>query len=383
MILFRADANSNIGLGHVMRCLSIADALSSTTTEPTIVRGKDSIKFVLADNTVAELIHSRGYEPIILHTDYQSMDSELPVWEELLSSIDADLIIVDSYFVTSSYLSWLKDNIGRVACIDDVLAFPYPADILINYNAYASADAYQTLYQGRETPEFLLGPTYAPLRSMFQNIPAREQKKIVRDILLSTGGSDELHIAINFLRYLQQHDAGGKDESGERGLTFHLLIGAMNTDKDEIRSLANTMPNVVIHENVVDMKSLICSMDVIISAAGSTLYEVCACGVPLITFISADNQIPGAEAFEQLGLAVNVGDLRESGSIDPKAVISGTLSSDAVERIMETVEDLDVDKRVSMARRQQSLIDGRGSERLAEALMSRTKMGVRGVEETP
>ena len=61
MILFRADANSNIGLGHIMRCLSIADALSSITTEPTIVRGKDSIKFVLADETVSELIKSRGY----------------------------------------------------------------------------------------------------------------------------------------------------------------------------------------------------------------------------------------------------------------------------------------------------------------------------------
>ncbi len=70
MILFRADANSNIGLGHIMRCLSIADALSSITTEPTIVRGKDSIKFVLADETVSELIKSRGYEPIVLHTDY-------------------------------------------------------------------------------------------------------------------------------------------------------------------------------------------------------------------------------------------------------------------------------------------------------------------------
>ena len=374
MILFRADANSNIGLGHIMRCLSIADALSSITTEPTIVRGKDSIKFVLADETVSELIKSRGYEPIVLHTDYNAMDGEIDAWEELSSSIDADLIIVDSYFVTSSYLSWLKDNFGRVAYIDDVLSFAYPADIVVNYNAYASEADYQRLYCGSSEPEFLLGVEYAPLRSMFQNIPAREQKKNVWDILLSTGGSDELHIAINFLRYLQQHDAGGKDEDGERGLTYHLLIGAMNTDKDEIRSLANTMPNVVIHENVADMKRLICSMDVIISAAGSTLYEVCACGVPLIAFISADNQIPGAKAFEQLGLAVNVGDLRESSSIDPKAVISGTLSSDAVERIMEAVEDLDEDTRISMVRHQRETIDGMGAKRLSERLIEKEEI---------
>jgi len=67
-------------------------------------------------------------------------------------------------------------------------------------------------------------------------------------------------------------------------------------------------------ENVQDMRGLICSMDLIVSAAGSTLYEICACGVPLITFVTADNQIRGAEAFSSLGLAVNIGDLREPES---------------------------------------------------------------------
>ncbi len=123
MILLRADANSSIGMGHVMRCLSIADAISSNTSFPTIISGKQDIKFILADETVADLIKSRGYEPIILHTDYKAMDTEIQVWEELSSSIDADLIIVDSYFVTADYLAWLKDNIGFTAYIDDVLSF--------------------------------------------------------------------------------------------------------------------------------------------------------------------------------------------------------------------------------------------------------------------
>ena len=168
MILFRADANSSIGMGHVMRCLSIADAFPS---HPTILpRGKKDIKFVLADDGVAELIKDRGYEPIVLHTDYSDMDSEIPVWEELADSIDADLLIVVSYYVTPSYLTWLKENIGTVAYIDDVLSFPYPVDVLVDYNAYANELSYQTLYEGCEKkPEFLLGVEYAPLRSMFQS----------------------------------------------------------------------------------------------------------------------------------------------------------------------------------------------------------------------
>ena len=149
----------------------------------------------------------------------------------------------------------------------------------------------------------------------------------------SAGGSDELHIAANFVRFLCERGADDK--------TYHILLGAMNTDKEEIKALASGMDCVVIHENVQDMRGLICSMDVIVSAAGSTLYEICACGVPLITFSTADNQVPGATAFSSLGLAVNVGDLRDPSSIDPSAVMSGTLSNDAIYRIVGAIDKLD------------------------------------------
>lgn len=361
MILFRVDANSNIGMGHVMRCLSIADAISATTSYPTIIKNKKDIKFVLAYETVAELIKSRGYESIILHTPYDRMEEELGVWESLIPSIDADLLIVDSYFVTAPYLTWLRDNIGTVAYLDDVLSFPYPVDLLVNYNAYASLPSYQALYQGREAPDFLLGVEYAPLRSSFVGVERREQREEIKDVLLSTGGSDELHTALNFLRHLQNQD----------GITYHILLGAMNTDKPAIHELAEKMDNIILHENVADMKSLICSMDLIISAAGSTLYEICACGVPLITYSVADNQVPGATAFSSLGFAINIGDLRDPNSIVEGAVMSGTLDNSAIDRIMAAVKSLAVDKkkRVEMSTKQQALIDGRGAERLADKLL--------------
>ena len=366
MILFRADANTSIGMGHIMRCLSIADAMAATSNSTILPRGKQDIKFVLADNSISQLIKDRGYEPIILHTDYRVMDSEIEKWTELEDSIDADLIIVDSYFVTPTYLTYLKDNIGRVCYLDDVLSFPYPTDILINYNAYANLTDYQELYEGREAPEFLLGVKYAPLRSSFIGVERREQREEVKNVLLSTGGSDELHIALSFVKYLCDQQPDGR--------TYHILLGAMNSDKPAIREMAGKLDRIMLHENVADMKSLICSMDLIVSAAGSTLYEICACGVPLITFSTADNQVPGAEAFENLGLAVNIGDLRDPTSINPSAVISGTLSSDAVERIMEAEEDLDVDTRISMVRHQRETIDGMGAKRLSERLIVKVEI---------
>ena len=120
MILFRADANSFIGLGHIMRCLSIADAMAATSNFTILPRGKQDIKFVRADEGISDLIRNRGYEPIILHTDYRVMDSEIEKWTELEDSIDAALLIIDSYFVTEHYLSWLRKEVGRTCYIDDV-----------------------------------------------------------------------------------------------------------------------------------------------------------------------------------------------------------------------------------------------------------------------
>ena len=129
--------------------------------------------------------------------------------------------------------------------------------------------------------------------------------------------------------------------------------------------------NIILHENVTEMKSLIIGCDLAISAAGSTLYEICACGVPLITYSLADNQIPGAEAFDRLKLGVNVGDLRAPDSIDPNLVISGDLDPTAVKRIMNTAEELAIDhkRRVLMGAKMQKLIDGFGADRMVQDIL--------------
>ena len=143
-----------------------------------------------------------------------------------------------------------------------------------------------------------------------------------------------------------------------------------------IHALADKMDNVVLHENVADMRSLISSMDICVSAAGSTLYEICACGVPLITFSTADNQVPGATAFSSLGLAINIGDLREPES---RTVMSGTLDPSAIDRIMRAAKVLaeDMNTRVMMAKKMQSIIDGRGAERQAHKLLSRVAKNIK------
>lgn len=346
-IAIRTDANFNIGMGHIMRCLSIADAFSS---------GGHHVSFVLADDTVESLVKGRGYEAVILHSDYTKMEEELSSWPVVMPYI----LIVDSYYVTVSYLSQLHEEMrsvgGSLVYIDDVYTFPYSADILVDYNVYATHAIYEELYRGTEKPQFILGPTYAPLRPMFGGLDKKVQPEKVENILISTGGSDELNLELSILKSLLQKQNNGR--------IYHFLLGAMNTDKEEIKRLAGE--NIVLHENVTDMKNLISSMDLVISAAGSTLYEICACGVPFITYSIADNQVPGAEAFERLGLGINIGDLRDPDTINSEFVMSGTLNPSAVERLLKATDKLtdDYRKRVLMGIKMQSMIDGFGANRI-------------------
>ena len=352
MILFRADANRRIGMGHIMRCLSLADAATALFPDR-------EIRFVLADDSVSDLIRNRGYESFILHSAYDAMEAETENWPE----IKPEMIIVDSYFVTPAYFRALRQKTEKLVYIDDLAAFPYPVDVLVNYNAYGPYMDYKRLYNGCDEPEYILGPVYAPLRKMFRGMEKKKQPEEIRNILISTGGSDELHIAVTLLSEISKSYTGNA--------VFHFLLGALNTDKERIRNLSAGKTHIALHENVTDMRGLIERMDLAVSAAGSTLYEICACGVPLITYVQADNQIAGATAFDKLGLAVNLGDIREEGSAGDTVISGGKLRPGAAGLILDAVEDLGrkYEKRVEIGSHMQELIDGFGADRLVKRML--------------
>lgn len=346
-ILFRADANPSIGFGHIMRCLSIADAAAACNRE---------VLFILADDTVREPVVGRGYPSIVLGTSYRDLEKETEKVCSIIEEKKADALVVDSYFVTERYLNALWSSCRSVSCrlvyMDDVLAFPYPCDVLLNYNIYAPEADYKGLYQGaEEVPAFLLGTDFAPLRREFQNLPPCMVRIQGRDILISTGGSDCEHITLALVEEIHKR-AGGE-------LTFHVIVGAMNEDKKTISNKAKYCTNIVLHENVKHMSALMQVCDVAISAAGSTLYELCATQTPTITYILADNQILGAESFEHHGLLQCAGDVRLLGT------------KKLAEKLLDSAIELcgNYSKRCQIAEKMSKVVDGRGAERIAEKLL--------------
>ena len=340
MVFFRADGNLILGTGHVMRCLSFALALKEKGEE---------VRFITADDSLKQLIESRGFADLVLGTDYTDMESELDILDGLIREYHPDKIVVDSYYVTKQYLSNLNHKVST-AYIDDLMSFAYPVDVLINYNVYADENVYRDLYKQEmvKEPLMVLGPKYAPLRKEFSNVYDSRIRTIAEDVLILTGGSDSLHVAMGIADIIRRRNSK---------IRYHFVVGALSPDKEKLERISASCKNIIVHCNVTDMKRLMCSCDVAVSAAGSTQYELCACAIPVINYVLADNQIPGAEGFEQKGIMLYAGDVRTE--------------KDFFGKICNMVDSLikDYKKRLDLSKKAKALVDGNGAERLSEIFL--------------
>lgn len=341
MIIFRVDGNSKIGLGHIMRCLSIAEALREKYIESL---------FVLADIECSQIIEQKGFMYEVLDSQYDNMNEELYSFLKVIDKYSPKVIIVDSYYVSGYYLRSIR-SCAKTVYIDDLLAFAYPVDILINYNIFSSVDKYESLYElANERPLFLLGTKYVPLRSEFADCVFRNPSTTVRNILITTGGADTLHISLTMLQYLKEHNETKYDSH------FFFVIGSANHDIEKIEELAAELPFVSIKRNINNICELMSVCDLAVSAAGSTLYELCVCCVPTITFVVADNQLPAAKIFSQQGLLEYLGDMREMDNI-------GESITDAIYKLCK-----DYQRRFEYIRQSYNAVFVDGAKNIAEEL---------------
>lgn len=335
MILFRADANEQIGVGHLMRCLSVARAFAN--------KG-DELKFITADHKGDGLIKNAGFDSVCLNSEWSYLDSEIGQLKRLITDENPILLIIDSYYVTDKYLSSISD-IVRTVYIDDLNSACWNVNVLINYNIFSSGFD----YSGYDTirTKLLLGPKYAPLRSEFINCP-KHKIKDVTDIMVSAGGSDPERITEKIMNYICPIIS--------EDIVFHFIVGALNPRLNDIKNTASGLKNVVLHINEPHMSELMAKCDIAISAAGTTLYELCAMGITTITYTLADNQIPAANEFDKQGIMISAGDCRNEDQF--------------IERLNKLLLDLIKNDalRAKLSYKMQSLVDGNGASRIVEDL---------------
>jgi len=342
VLLIRADGSERIGTGHVMRCLALAEAW----------RDRDgTVVFALASASEAleKRLKSEGMETAVLNVAAGG-DGDARRTAALARKRDASWVVVDGYAFDARYLESVRGAGFRLAVIDDNgILDRYAAEMVINANLHAG----EHLYRRRtRDARLLLGSRYALIRREFRERRMRRRRFKAGPcrILVTLGGADVLGLtpaAIRALRNLLPAE-----------IDVRAVVGPSNPGETRCReemSAASFRGEVI--PAATNMAEQMAWADVAVAAAGSTCWEMACLGLPAILIVTADNQAPIAASLHKAGIAVNLG--RPGRALDA--------------RIAEAVKKLCADAalRRDMSRRGRRLIDGRGAERIARALMKR------------
>ena len=286
VLLIRADADSRIGIGHVMRCLALAQAWQDSGGKAVLV--------------AAEL--PEGLEERLRHEGIQLARITAPVGgpEDAAATLavarhhKAAWVVVDGYAFSAHYFDALREAGPRVVAVDDMGHLErYPVDVLLNQNLSATS----AMYDGRTGPSttLLLGPRFSLLRREFRRIPTRTQSgpHEPRRVLVTFGGADHENLTGDVLRNLQR--------TVLRDLHVIVLAGAANPHVPMLRELAAGMRfSCEVRVDVSNVAELMAWADAAITAGGSTVWELASLGVPALIGAVEQNQLMGVSALSEI-----------------------------------------------------------------------------------
>lgn len=315
-IVFIADGNKKLGIGHVTRCLALAKEIKK--------RFDCRISFLMKDSdAVSKKVLGHGYEIII---DFKR----------------ADAVIVSKPDIKKKDLINAREKSKTLVILDDSSKTDYIADIIVKCSFVPQLR--------KSNPDsktkFLIGPEYIILDEEFRNLNSRKKKinSKVKSILITMGGGDVNNLTPKIMRALDGTEAKKT-----------VIIGPAFHEKGYLKN----KKGYVVKKEVSDMADLMASSDMAIVGGGITLYETVCTGTPSIVLCQTGYQIMEAERFEKRNLITNLGDGRK---------ITEEKIKSAVKSLMENKE-----KRGKMSISGKKTINGKGVSKVVDAIFSEIK----------
>lgn len=312
-----------IGMGHLRRCLTLAQELT---------RQSASCTFLLTgDPEGVSWARTNGFAA--KPTD-GALASSLSALRELPSSV----VVVDDYEFKAPDFARLRPH-HTLAVIDDLADRRLDADLVLNGNMNAASLTYRAPSDCR----MLLGPRYALLRPSFRGLPRRKATARVRSVLLTLGGADPASLTVDVARLLL---------SGLPDTRLDVVLGPLFGDTSDLLTIIRGSVRgneVQLHHAPDDLAPLMTDADLAVSAGGQTTYELAAAGVPTVALCLAENQ---------------------RGSLTAMSLVPTLLEATADElmpAVIRLVADLPL--RQKMCDAAQALVDGQGAVRAAQALI--------------
>lgn len=336
-LCFRVDGDSKIGVGHVIRCLALA--------QEWMIRG-GSACFISSSlsQTLSERVCAEGVK-------LRRISSNLTLLEDaaqtglIANEHSAEWLVIDGYAFPATYLESIRAWELKILAIDDLGDRDLScANLVLNQNVYA----HESLYPN--CSNLLLGTKFSLLRKEFIS-PRRDPKKqpdFADNVLITLGGADTHNITLAILIWISKYI--------EHRLKLTVLVGPTNLHSQSLLSLDCGKHDLSIQLNPPNVPEIMSQSDVVISAAGSSCWELAYLGIPMLLVVTAENQRLLAPKLRSLGVADLIGDNNRRFSDADLCRLSALLKNR--------------DLRLKMAKSAQELVDGLGTSRVAAVLDS-------------
>lgn len=308
-ITFRADASIQIGTGHVMRCLTLAEELKR--------QGHECL-FICREHNghLGELIAAKGFSLHLLPVgdEAEQASSKLNwnahatwlgvTWQQdaeqiraILSNQPVDWLVVDHYALDIGWEQQAAEVADRIMVIDDLADREHQCNLLLDQTFGRSAADYRALVP--DNCELLCGSQYALLRPEFAELRPyslqRRQQPALRQLLITMGGVDKNNVTGQVLEAL-------RDSELPADCNIVVVMGATAPWLEAVKQQAETLPwPTEVKAGVNNMAQLMADSDLAIGAAGATSWERCCLGLPTVMMVLADNQRYAAHLLTKAG----------------------------------------------------------------------------------
>lgn len=345
-VLIRVDGSEMIGMGHVMRCLYLVRELSRVMEFRPL--------FVMKNFQAAVAWVKRQSYPVVILPNDIAPDAEVARMCELVDAEQPVFVATDLRKLTSGLIEAVKVRDTLCVTIDEWGNSAVSADILTNGTIVPSWHHYQL--EGEV--QCYIGAAYALLDEQFARAHDRERPTngAVPRILIALGGDDPFNLTVKAMKGLERI---------ARPLAEIVVIGPAFTTQNQIRQLAaQSRHKCEVYENTSEMAELMLRADIGITGGGLMALELACTGTPGLIFCEVDHQLDTAEALQAHGAATNLG---------LGTAIDETTIADEVMRLLQ-----DEAKQGAMSLAGRNLVDGKGCQRIAQAIISMlAKRGIR------
>lgn len=337
-LLIRTDGSSQIGTGHVMRCLTLAQVWSKAGGNVLFAGAEFPEGLSNRIDQWTSTVHRLDSQP--------GSQRDATRTANIANQHDAQWIVVDGPHFSADYLSELNTSPARVLLIDDMgERAHYSTDIVLNQNLHADEEMYAN--RSSDT-ELLLGPDYVLFRDEFLEWIdwTPDAETIPQNLLVTLGGSDPNNDTKTVLNALDQVTAD---------LETVVIVGAMNDAFSDLTDLVEEVNQTVqLKRNVSDMASQMAWADIAVSSGGTTCWELAYMGVPTIVGAIAPIEEYTLTGLKQAGLFSLVGNFDS---------IAGSKIKTEITRLIN-----DTEYRTRMSAYGQKVFDGYGRQRIIKTM---------------